>query len=88
MCVACCVNYDDKRDDDIKFLGITIRYFIGGWKNFHPKRYRGEGDPAPWLMIWTKYCGLQIDSDVYMLIRKPRFESGFWQIGPVTCAIK
>lgn len=51
MCITC-----NMRDDD----RWSFRGYFGGWKNTLPRKHRGEGNPAPWLMVRSSRIGLQL----------------------------
>lgn len=78
MCVACHLR------DPEPMLGYGEKYFRWSrWRpvyNFFYKGNRGEGNPAPWIMLRSKNYGLQIELDFWSLLkfyrnfRKPRIE--------------
>lgn len=58
MCVACYL-----RDPGLE-LGYhkkIVRYYIGGLRNIVYLGRRGEGNPAPWIMLRTSRYGLQLE---------------------------
>lgn len=59
MCVHCDLAYGTS------YQRKRSRYYIGGLKNFLPRKRRGEGSPCPWV-IWRIHerLGLQIEFDL------------------------
>lgn len=73
MCVGC--NVQDATPN------WSFRWHWGKWYNFIPPKYRlwrrsrgrwrGEGNPAPWLMVWNGNYGLQVGLTRYRLWLHP-----------------
>lgn len=84
MCVHCYVKYDYTYKPSSWLAGLIITSYVGGLRNFWPRRRRGEGNPAPWIIITpeNRSWGIQVDANPF-LMRRWRWEPkiGFWQIG-------
>jgi len=66
--------------------GRYFKGYLGGWGNiFRSWRHRGEGDPAPWLIIKGKRLGIQLDGGGWEWLR---VEPGFLKFGPLILAWK
>lgn len=90
MCVHCYVEHDTTYRHSTAWCGLVITSFLGGWRNFRPRKHRGEGYPAPWLIVTAKNrrFGFEVDANPYLFFRRLRWEpkTGYASVGPLILA--